>query len=612
MPSPDVAGPVHATVKTLVDLARHRAQHQPDQPAYTFLLDGESEEATLTYAQLDRRARAIAARLQALGVTDGQRALLLFQPGLDYITAFFGCLYAGAVAVPSYPPDPFRMERTFPRFHAIVTDSAAAAVLTTGMILDLAGELFDEHPDLQPLQRLATDQLPDDEADAWRPPAVDGSTLAFLQYTSGSTAQPKGVMLTHDNLLANLAMIRKGFGITSGDIGALWLPPYHDMGLIGAILQPLYAGFPVVLMSPLDFLQRPLRWLRAITRYRATVSGGPNFAYDLAARKVTDAQKATLDLSTWRVAFNGAEPVRRETLERFSQAFAACGFRPEAFYPCYGLAEGTLIVSGGRRGQGARYARVKASTLGAGQAIPAAADDPDGQWAVSCGTALGEERILIVDPETRQPLSDGQVGEVWVSGPNVAVGYWNRPQETAETFHATPAAGATDASSSEKLASVDGLRFLRTGDLGFVLDGELFIAGRIKDLIIIDGQNHYPQDIELTVEKSHPALRPGCAAAFPITVDGQERLAVAVEVARNLRPARDGQATSEDALDPEALRAAIRRAVTAGHDLRVHAIALLKAGSIPKTSSGKIQRHACRQGFLAGTLELWDGASAPW
>ncbi|MDW8319497.1 MAG: fatty acyl-AMP ligase, partial [Anaerolineae bacterium] len=583
--------------RTLLDVAQQRGQHQAHQLAYTFLLDGEGEEATLTYGQLDRRARAIAARLQAMGVADGQRALLLYQPSLDYVAAFLGCLYAGAVAVPSYPPDPFRMERTFPRFHAIVTDSAAAAVLTTAMILDLAGELFDEHPDLQPLQRLATDEIADDEAEAWQPPAVDGSTLAFLQYTSGSTAQPKGVMLTHDNLLANLAMIREGFGMVPEDVGMIWLPPYHDMGLIGGILQPLYAGFPVVLMSPLDFLQRPLRWLRAITRHRATVSGGPNFAYDLAARKVTDAQKATLDLSTWKVAFNGAEPVRRETLERFSQAFAGCGFRPEAFYPCYGLAEGTLIVSGGRRGQGARYARVKAAALGAGRAIPTAEDDPDGQPAVGCGTALGQEQILIVDPETRQPLPDGQVGEVWVSGPNVAVGYWNRPQETAETFHATPAP-VTVANFSQKLATTAGARFLRTGDLGFILDGELFIAGRIKDLIIVDGQNHYPQDIELTVEKSHPALRPGCAAAFPVTVDGEERLAVAVEVAKNLRPARDGQAAGEDALDPEALRTAIRRAVTAGHDLRVHAIALLKAGSIPKTSSGKIQRHACRQGFL--------------
>lgn len=592
----------------LIGILNWRAQQQPDQPAYTFLLDGESEEATLTYAQLNRHARAIAARLQAMGVTNGRRALLLYQPSLDYVAAFMGCLYAGAVAVPSYPPDPFRMERTFPRFHAIVTDSAASAVLTTAMILDLAGELFDEHPDLQPLRRLATDEIPDDEADAWQPPTVNGSTLAFLQYTSGSTAQPKGVMLTHDNLLANLAMIREGFGITPDDVGMIWLPPYHDMGLIGGVLQPLYAGVNVILMSPLDFLQRPLRWLRAISRYRATVSGGPNFAYDLAARKVTDAQKATLDLSTWKVAFNGAEPVRRETMERFSQVFAPCGFRPEAFYPCYGLAEGTLIVSGGRRGQGARYARVKASALGAGQAVPAAEDDPDGQPAVSCGAALGEERILIVDPETRQPLPDGQVGEVWVTGPNVAVGYWNRPQETAETFHAVPEPAA-DANFSEKLASVAEARFLRTGDLGFILDGELFIAGRIKDLIIIDGQNHYPQDIELTVEKSHPALRPGCAAAFPITVDGQECLAVAVEVAKNLRPAQDGQATSDDALDPEALRAAIRRAVTAGHDLRVHAIALLKAGSIPKTSSGKIQRHACRHGFLSGTLELWDSAS---
>lgn len=591
-----------AQMTDLTQILRWRAQQQPDQPAYIFLLDGEDEEATFTYAQLDRRARAIAARLQTMGITDGQRALLLYEPSLDYIAAFMGCLYAGAIAVPAYPPDPFRMERTFPRFHAIITDSTAAAVLTTTMILDLAGELFDEHADLRSLQRLATDEVADEEADAWQPPALHGSTLAFLQYTSGSTAQPKGVMLTYDNLLANLAMIHQGFGIAPDDVGMIWLPPYHDMGLIGGILQPLYAGNSVVLMSPLNFLQRPLRWLRAITRYRATISGGPNFAYDLCVRKVTEAQKATLDLSSWQVAFNGAEPIRRETLERFSRAFAPCGFRPEAFYPCYGLAEGTLIVSGVRRSQGASWARFKASALSAGQAIATADDDPDGQAIVGCGTALGEEQILIVDPETQQPLPEGRVGEVWVSGPNVAVGYWNRPEESAETFAAVPRLAEGSAPSTAPA-------FLRTGDLGFFHGGELFIAGRIKDLIIIDGLNHYPQDIELTVEQAHPAIRPGCTAAFSITHAGEERLVVVLEIGKGYRPLPAGAVADPDQpewLDPNAVKGAVRRAISENHDLRTHDIVLLRPGSVPKTSSGKIQRRATRASYLAGTLDIWQ------
>ncbi len=584
--------------RTLVDVLRYRATQQPDIQIFSFLANGEVTGDHLSYARLDQRARAIGAELQRMGMA-GQRVLLLYQPSLDYVAAFMGCLYAGAVAVPSYPPDPFRMERTFPRFHAIVTDSGPSAVLTTAAILELAGDMLDEHADFQGLTRLATDVLPEGTEDSWQQPEIDAGTLAFLQYTSGSTAQPKGVMLTHRNLMANLALIYESFAVGPDSSGVIWLPPYHDMGLIGGILQPLYGGLRVTLMSPLDFLQRPLRWLQAMTSTRATISGGPNFAYDLCVRKITAEQRAELDLSAWEVAFNGAEPVRRDTIERFAEAFAPCGFRKEAFYPCYGLAEATLIASGGEQGAAPVYATVDSTALAAGRATAVANTDTQATTLVGSGRTLGKQRITVVGPETREELAEGRVGEIWVMGDSVAAGYWGRLEESATTFRAT-------------LAGNNQGPFLRTGDLGFLQGGELFVTGRIKDLIIIDGRNHYPQDIELSVEASHPALRPGCSAAFPVTVDGQERLVVAVEVGKQYRPAgTDGADPGRgEMLSGQEVRGAIRRAVSAQHDLRAHAVVLLAAGSIPKTSSGKTQRHASREGYLAGALEQWDPGDA--
>lgn len=577
---------------TLVELLRRRVAQHPDARAYTFLRDGETDEAQLSYAELDRRVRAVAAQLQALGLA-GQRAMLVYQPSLDYIVGFLGCLCAGVTAVPAYPPDPFRMERTFPRFLAIVRDAQPHAILTTAMILDLAGELFDEYPDLQGLTRIATDEISSDLAAAWRDPAATRETLAFLQYTSGSTSDPKGVMLTHGNLLYNLHLIRDAFEATAQSCGVIWLPPYHDMGLIGGILEPLYLGFPVILMSPLDFLQHPLRWLEAVSRCKAAISGGPNFAYDLCARKVTPQQLARLDLSHWRLAFNGAEPVRKATIERFTEVFAPCGFRKEAFYPCYGLAEATLIASGGKAGEPPVYRTVVAAELGVGRVVPADREGPDTLTLVSCGASLGAQQIVIVDPETLAPCAPGQVGEVWVSGESVAQGYWNRPEESTHTFQAQ--------------LNGAGPKYLRTGDLGFLDGAELFITGRIKDLIIIDGRNHYPQDIELTVERCHPALRPGCTAAFSVVEGGQERLIIVAELGRNFRPRPAGTATPDDSalLDPAKVVGAVRRAIAENHDLRVHDVALLKAGNIPKTSSGKIQRRASRAAYLERTLDLW-------
>jgi 8-amino-7-oxononanoate synthase len=569
----------------LVDLVRHRATHQAQDRAFTYLVDGETEEIHLSYSELDRQARTIAARLQALGL-EGERALLLYPAGLDFITAFIGCLYAGVVAVPAYPP---RRNRSLSRIQAIVDDAQAKIALTTFQVWERVQGVLDQSPDLRKIEWLCTDQLPPDGQDDWHTPDVHGDTLAFLQYTSGSTGTPKGVVLTHANLMHNSASIAYAFEHTRSGSGVFWLPSYHDMGLIGGILQPLYIGQANVLLSPMSFLQKPYRWLKAISRYRSTISGGPNFAYDLCVRKITPEQRDTLDLSRWSLAFNGAEPVQAETIEQFSKMFAPCGFRPEAFYPCYGMAESTLIVSGGFKAALPVIRTFDAEALENNLAVDALADEEGVRELVGSGSNLLDQRLVIADPDTCTSLPPERVGEIWVSGPSVAQGYWNRADETEKTFRAY-------------LADTGEGPFLRTGDLGFMQDGELFITGRLKDLIIIRGLNHYPQDIELTVGISHARLRPGNGAAFAITIDGTERLVVVQEIER--RQQRD----LEDVFE------AIRRAVSAEHELQVEAIALLKAGSIPKTSSGKIQRHACRRDFLDGALEivgqwrLWDAA----
>ncbi|WNG57427.1 amino acid adenylation domain-containing protein [Archangium gephyra] len=567
---------------TLVDILRTRATQTPDRTAYTFLMDGESEAVSLTYAELDRRARAIAANLQVAGAA-GERALLLFPPGLEYVAAFWGCLYAGAMAVPAYPPDPMRLGRTLPRLQAIIADSRTRVALTTRAILDFSEMVFAEAPELRALNWVATDEVSASGEDAWRAPGLDRSTLAFLQYTSGSTSTPKGVMLTHGNLLENERMIQSAFEHDERSIVVGWLPLYHDMGLIGNMLQPLYLGVPCVLMSPMDFLQKPLRWLQAISTYRATTSGGPNFAYDLCVRKISPAERETLDLRSWTLAFSGAEPVRRDTLDRFVEAFGPCGFRREAFYPCYGLAEATLIVSGGRKAEPPLVRGFDTRALARDSAVPSSG--PDAQPLVGCGQALPGERIAIVDPTTLAPCTPGKVGEIWVAGPHVAQGYWNRPQETEAAFRASLPGG-------------DG-PYLRTGDLGFLDGGELFVTGRLKDLIIIRGANHYPQDIELTMERAHPAVRPGCGAAFAVDANGEEQLVLVAEVDTRREP------------DTDALGAALRDAVARGHDLTAYAVVLLPPGSIPKTSSGKIQRRECRAGFLAGTLPALATSTLP-
>jgi acyl-CoA synthetase (AMP-forming)/AMP-acid ligase II len=574
---------------SLVALGRARAASHGDLPLYTFLPDrGPEEGAVLTYAGLDLRARAIAAVLMRLGA-GGQRALLLYPPGLDFIAAFFGCLYAGVVAVPAYPP---RSARALPRLLEIARDARPAVALTTAELKTAIGGLAAQVPELGALRLVATDEVPPAEAEGWSDPRVTGETLAFLQYTSGSTAAPKGVMVSHGNLLHNEEMIRQAYGQTADSVIVGWLPLYHDMGLIGNVLQPLFLGARCVLFSPIAFLQSPKRWLAAISRYRATTSGGPNFAYDLCVRKIGEADRADLDLSTWDVAFNGAEPVRAETMERFAAAFAGCGFRPRAFFPCYGLAEATLFVAGAA---GPRAIALDRARLEAGDAKPLPASDPASRTLISSGHAWLGQELAIVDPETMTPCADGKVGEIWVRGPSIAQGYWKRPEATAETFQGRLAGPAGVSTGREDAGAAP---FLRTGDLGFLDGGDLFVTGRLKDLIIIRGRNLYPQDIELTVERSHAVLRPGCGAAFSVEVGTEERLVVVQELERT----EGSAALPADAV--EEIAEAVRRAVAEEHEAQVQQLVLLRAGSIPKTSSGKIQRRACRAALLGGKLEV--------
>ncbi|HEX8709306.1 MAG TPA: condensation domain-containing protein, partial [Pyrinomonadaceae bacterium] len=570
---------------SLVELLRQRARSQPDLPAYTFLVDGEKAEVRLTYGELDRQACAIAAMLKPLVVT-GDRILLLYPPGLEYIAAFFGCLYVGAVAIPAYPP---KRNRTLLRLQAIVADAEAAVALATSPILSRVAPLFAQNPYLKPLRWLATDNLAAEAGADWSETAIAGEDLAFLQYTSGSTGQPKGVRLTHQNLLHNAALVYQACEHTPDERYVSWLPTFHDMGFMAGILQPLYGGFPAVLMSPAAFLQRPLRWLEAITKYRGTTSGGPNFAYDLCLRKSTPAQREALDLSSWSVAFNGAEPIRSGTIAAFIDAFSSSGFRPEAFYPCYGLAEATLMVSGSRKSEPPVVKAVAARALANNVVVETGEEDEDARSLVGCGRTMPGQKIVVVHADSLTTCEPCEVGEIWVAGPSVGQGYWNHPKETEQTFNAY-------------LADTGEGPFLRTGDCGFLQDGELFVTGRLKDLIIIRGLNHYPQDIEMTVEQCDPALRPGCGAAVSVEVEGEERLVIVQEVDQ-----RRGA-------DLEALIDLIRHRVAEEEEVQVYAVALIRAGTIPKTSSGKIQRHICRSGFLEKSLDLlleWRAAVAP-
>ena len=579
------------THRTLVDLLRARSAEQGGDVVFTFLVDGEHEGPRYTFAALDARARTIAAALQERGVCPGERALLLYPPGLDFIPAFFGCLYAGVIAVPAYPPQPSQASRTLPRLLSIVADADVAIVLANSGVADAAARMMREAPGLGAIPWLATDSLSDERADDCRDITIAPDDLAFLQYTSGSTASPRGVMVSHANLLHNLAYASYAADRDRSTRSVSWLPVIHDMGLIEGVLGPVFGGYAAYLMAPASFLHRPIRWLRAITRYRASTSGGPNFAYDLCVRKVTDAQRAELDLSSWRAAYNGAEPIRAETLEAFHARFKDVGFRWRSFYPVYGLAESTLLVSTGGRDSEPVIHDVSSDALARGQVRPTR---PRGSNAltrplVSSGPASFGTRVVIVDPATRQQCPEGRVGEIWVDSPSVARGYWGRDNETRETFQAHIAGGD------------GGGPFLRTGDLGALHDGELFVAGRLKDLLIVRGFKHYPQDVEHTAERQHAAIRPGCSAAFAIDDGEGETVVLAMEVDRRQAPQLD------DPVERDAFLAMlvdhVRAAIADHHGILLSAVSVLSHGAMPKTSSGKLRRRACRDAFTAGSLD---------
>ncbi|MER6957551.1 MupA/Atu3671 family FMN-dependent luciferase-like monooxygenase [Streptomyces sp. NPDC000618] len=551
--------PASRVADSLTDLLLRRSADRPDSVAYTFL--ERDHEVSWSYGELDLRAREIGATLRRTCVP-GDRVVLILPPGLDYVASFFACLYAGVVAVPVYPPHGSSAVRSLSRLEAIVADARPSAALTTGAIAQQRDAFVESNPILGTLRWIGVDTDVAPETD-WQPSPASPDALAFLQYTSGSTGTPKGVMVSHGNLLHNGADIERFFELTPDSKTVIWLPPYHDMGLIGGILQPLYTGYPTVLMPPMRFAAEPLRWLQTIAEHRATTSGGPNFGYELCLRRIAPEQLEGLDLSCWQVAFNGAEPIRADVMDAFADFLAPTGFRREAFYPCYGLAEGTLIVTGGSP-----------------EAAPVVREIEGADPMVGCGQPSPDQKLAIVDPKTRRRRADGEVGEIWVSGPSVAQGYWERPETSAEVF------GARIEGSEEG-------PFLRTGDLGHVADGELFVSGRIKDLIILRGVNHYPQDLENTAFRSHPALQHNGGACFTVPVDGREALVVTHEAER----------VSRDA-DVREVAAAVRAAIGENHLIAPYAFALVRPGRLPRTSSGKIQRFAAREQYLAGTLAV--------
>ena len=578
-----------SSFSNLVDLLRDRAEHKPDQLAYRFLADGETSQQTLTYLQLHQQAVQIASYLQSF-LSPGDRVLVVYpySAGLEFIAAFFGCLYAGAIAVTDNPPV---SPQAIVKLQTRLESSQCRAILSTKALIEQLKIQFSVEKEEETrrgtsLRWVATDDLLDQNlAIDWQKPPINGDTVAFLQYTSGSTGTPKGVIVTHGNVLHNSAIIYKAFGHHNNSKGLIWLPLFHDMGLIGGVVQPLYGSFPVTLMSPVALVQKPFRWLEAISEYQTTTSGGPNFAYDLVCRTATPEKLEQLDLSSWDVAFSGAEPVRWDTLKRFAEIFGPCGFKPEAFYPCYGMAETTLFISGVHKHQTPNILWVDPVALEHNQVIQtqetSLANNPQSRKTrslVSCGFPWLGDEVMIVDPQELTPRDADQVGEILVSGKGVGLGYWDKPEDTETTFR----------------VYVEGRGpYLRTGDLGFLQDGELYITGRIKDMMILWGRNRYPQEIEATLDTCHPAIRAGHSAAFSVETELGEQLIIAAEIER--RYLRN--------LNVEEVVNAIRQAIAEQNTVDVFAIVLLKTTTIPKTTSGKIQRRACRTKFLEGSLD---------
>jgi acyl-CoA synthetase (AMP-forming)/AMP-acid ligase II len=561
--------------RTFTDPLAEQAENFPSKTAFIYLADGDEKERSLSFRELHERALGLAHQLGS-SHRCGDRVLLLLPPGLDYVITLYGCFYAGVVAVSAPPPNPRRLQRTLSRLLAIAADAGVAAVVTTADLLNIAqAAVPDEHP-LLAAEWMAVDEIPGTtDTSAIAPPGP--SDVAVLQYTSGSTADPRGVELTHSNLLDNSRFIAEAFEHRFSDVGFNWIPPFHDMGLIGAILQPTYCGGLSVLASPMAIVKRPLLWLKGIHRYRARTSGGPDFFYDICAERVHPEDCEGLDLSCWQVAFNGAEPVRAKTLEAFTRKFEAFGFRPEAFLPCYGLAEATLMVTAPPRDELPTVRQFDSDSLESGQAVPS--ERIDSSRLVGCGSANERHRLRIVEPETRIPLKIGEIGEIWIGGPSVAKGYRGASEEGGRIFGAT------------LLEEADDRRYLRTGDLGFLDGEELFVVGRISDLIVIRGRNYHPHDIEDLAESTTPLLVRHASAAFELDDGHGPGIALVAEV-EDVKPSAG-----------RTVIASIRNRVAEDLELPLVRTVLCRRGTVPKTTSGKVQRRLCRSLLLAGELE---------
>lgn len=565
--------------ETLVDLLHQRAIFQPEAIAYTFLNDGETVSATYSFAQLDSRARAIAAFLQKNNHEGGDAAILLYPPGMQYLEAFFGCLYAGIIAIPAYPP---RKNRSIERVESIIKDSGAKMILTDGQIHSNIQKSFKSNIQLENVKLILTEEISSVSARDWLYPEINKQTVAFIQYTSGSTGNPKGVVLTHGNIIRNQQLIKEAFQHSDKTVFVSWLPLYHDMGLIGNVLQPLYLGIHCVLMPPVAFLQKPIRWLQAMSKYGGTTTGAPNFAYDLCIDKIPDEQLLSLDLRNWDLAYNGSEPIKAETIEKFSEKFSVCGFQKKAFCPCYGLAEATLLVTSTDKYKEPVILSVKKKELERERKVIISNNNSEQTvFFVSSGKTYLGLKLIVVVQESNIKCEEDQIGEIWISDETISKGYWDKPFKNIEVFGA-------------ELQNEAGVKYLRTGDLGFIHGNELFVTGRIKDLIIMRGRNYYPQDIELTVYNCHESLLKGSGSAFSIDLSGSEELIVIQELEHR----------AEKHVDAESICQSIREAIVKVHEISPHTIVLTRQLSIPKTSSGKLQRYLAKQYYLDGNLEI--------
>ncbi len=572
------AHPFAPPVTTVVDLLRWRAEHQPAGVGYTFLADGEDDARDLTWGALDQRARAVAHWLQQR-IQPGARVLLMFEEGHDYLYAFYGCMYAGALAVAVHPPDPRKLHRTLPRLLSICGDAGVTVVLTTAHIARGAKPALADDPTLGQAHWLSMEDLDDRGADGWRPPQIGPDDLAYLQYTSGSTSTPKGVMISHHNLIHQLHDFDTGYDHTPDSVMVTWLPATHDLGLVYGRLMALFVGFRCVYMSPVSFMQRPLRWMVALDKYRGTHSPSPNFGFEIVARKTTSEERRALDLSCVKMLLNGAEPIRQESEQLFIDTFAEARLPASAVTHAMGMSESTAkIITEPIDRAPPRFVHLDPEAYEDNRVVLVTKDFPNVRTVASCGHTVMDTRVFAVDPHTHQKLGQDRVGEMWVGGTTVAQGYYNNPKATEATFNAHTTDG-------------DG-PFLRTGDLAFVHDDEVYLTGRLKDVIIIRGQNHHPQDVEWSLQEAVSACRPNCAAAFGFQVNGEERLGLVTEV----YPDRVG--------DADALFGKVRQAVAEDHGLHLEAIVFIPPRALPKTSSGKIQRTKARQRFLDSDFEV--------